>query len=263
MVVHAEDQDAIEAAVPTGAPLDRHHASRPPQGEAIAVEKVAKVAVSTGVASHCHIAHLSCMEALVALGNWGCSAEVAPHHLFLDKRRDDLGAMGKVNPPLRTHVDRAVLWDALASGDIPIMASDHAPHTREEKEWPFQDAPSGIPGVETMVPMAMVEARSGRLSLERLVDATATRPAAFLGLERRALEVGLEAHIAVYHPKAEVTIRADKLHQHCGFTPYEGMKAIFPLLVIGPGGVLVDDGEFQLNRPTGRYVGPTIEELKE
>ncbi len=161
VVVHAEDQGIIEQAVPSGDPLDRHNASRPPHGEAIAVEKVAKAAVSTGKADHCHIAHLSCREALVALGDWGCSSEVAPHHLFLDRRRDDLGAMGKVNPPLRTDEDRAALWSALASGSIPIIASDHAPHTREEKARPFDDAPSGIPGVETMVPMAMVEALEG------------------------------------------------------------------------------------------------------
>jgi dihydroorotase len=261
VVVHAEDQGAIETAEPTGEELEWHHTARPPLGEARAVQAVGRVAVSTGTPGSVHIAHVSCKEALAALGTTGVSVEVAPHHLFLDIRREDLRAFGKVNPPLRTDADRAALWAALADGRIAIMSSDHAPHTQEEKSWRFEDAPSGIPGVETMVPMAMVEARNGRLSLERLFDAAAVRPAAFLGLERRGIEVGLEAHLAVYDPKGERKIVADELHHRCGYTPYEGMLANFPRFVVGPSGVLVHDGVLQMSRPAGRYVGSTLEEL--
>ena len=261
VVVHAEDQGTIESAEPTGEELERHHTARPPLGEARAVQAVGRVAVSTGAPGSVHVAHVSCQEALAALGTFGMSAEVAPHHLFLDLRREDLRAFGKVNPPLRTDADRAALWAALGDGRLPILASDHAPHTQEEKSWRFEDAPSGIPGVETMVPMAMVEARNGRLSLDRLVDATSTRPAAFLGLERRGIEVGLEAHLAVYDPKGARKVRADALHQRCGYTPYEGMLANFPRMVVGPFEVLVHDGVFQMSRPMGRYAGSTLEEL--
>ena len=261
VVVHAEDQASIEAAEPTGEELERHHAQRPPLGEAGAVLHVAKVALSTGVPAHAHVAHVSCREALEALGDHGMSAEVTPHHLFLDMRREDLHARGKVNPPLRTDLDRAELWLALADGRIPIVASDHAPHTREEKARGFSDAPPGIPGVETMVPLLMTEVSTGRISLERMVSATSYRPAGFLGLEVRGLFEGAEAHIAVYDPKGTRRIDEDQLHHHCGWSPYHGMDAIFPRLVMSPGGVLVDDGVFQQSRPTGRYVGPTLEDL--
>ncbi len=260
-VVHAEDQTAIEEAEPTGEELEWHHTSRPPLGEARAVEQVAKVALSTPYPGHAHVAHLSCKEALAAMGGSGVSAEVAPHHLFLDNRREDLHAFGKMNPPLRTDGDRAALWAALAEGVIPIMASDHAPHTQEEKSLRFEDAPSGVPGVETMVPMAMAQAKNGRITLDRLIDAVSVRPAAFLGLEPRGLEVGNEAHVAVYDPKRARKVRADDLHQRCGWTPYEGIDAIFPILVLTPTGLLVDDGVIQQTDPGGRYVGLSLEEL--
>jgi dihydroorotase len=263
VVVHAEDQEAIDQAKPKGEWLDHHNDARPAMGEATAVHRVANVATSTQVAEHCHIAHISCKEALFALGDAAVSSEVTPHHLFLDKRRGDLGALGKVNPPLRTDSDRATLWLGLTEGRIPIMASDHAPHTREEKAQKFEDAPSGLPGVETMMPLAMTQVKNGQLTLNRLVDATSVLPADFLGLEPRGLEVGMEAHIAVYDPKDVRKIKADELHHKCGWTPYEGMEAIFPKLVVSTSGVLLDDGEFQQSEPSGRYVGKVLEDLKD
>jgi dihydroorotase len=175
--------------------------------------------------------------------------------------REDLGAKGKVNPPLRTDLDRAELWSALTDGRIPIVASDHAPHTQEEKAQRFPDAPSGMPGVETMVPLLMTEVKSGRISLGRIVNAVSVRPAAYLGLAPRGLTVGNEAHVAVYNPKGARRIDEDCLHHYCGWSPYKGMDAIFPTLVISPTGVLVEDGEFQQSRPTGRYVGATLEDI--
>ncbi len=261
VVVHAEDQAAIEAAEPVGEELEWHHTHRPPLGEAGAVELVGRVALSTERASNAHIAHVSCREALAALDDFGMSTEVAPHHLFLDMRREDLGARGKVNPPLRTSLDRAELWSALGDGRIPIVASDHAPHTQEEKATRFPDAPSGIPGVETMVPLLMTEVKNGRISLERMVSATSLRPAQYLGLSPRGIQVGNEAHLAVYDPKGTVRIDEDRLHQHCGWSPYNGMEAIFPYMVVSPTGMLVRDGEIQQSRPSGRYVGPTLEDL--
>jgi dihydroorotase len=261
VVVHAEDQASIEAAEPTGEELEWHHTHRPPLGEAGAVDLVGRVAQSTGRPGHAHVAHISCKEALAALDDHGMSAEVAPHHLLLDLRREDLGAKGKVNPPLRTDLDRAELWTALADGRIPIIASDHAPHTQEEKAVRFPDAPSGMPGVETMFPLLMQEVKNGRISLERLVNAVSVRPAAYLGLEPRGILVGNEAHLAVFDPKGPTRVDEDKLHQHCGWSPYAGMEAIFPRLVVSTAGVLVDDGELQMSRPPGRYVGLTLEDF--
>ncbi len=261
VVVHAEDQASIDAAEPVGEELEWHHTHRPPLGEAGAVDRVGRVALSTKVPGHAHVAHVSCREALAALGDYGMSAEVAPHHLFLDLRREDLRARGKVNPPLRTDLDRAELWSALADGRIPIVASDHAPHTQEEKARRFPDAPSGIPGVETMVPLLMTEVKSGRISLERMVSATSLRPAAYLGLAPRGVFVGAEAHLAVYDPKGTRRIEEDHLHHHCGWSPYAGLDAIFPSLVMSPGGLLVHDDVFQQSRPSGRYVGLTLEDF--
>ena len=261
VTVHAEDQDAIDRTVPVGEGLHRHDSSRPAQGEAAAVARACLAARTSGHPGRVHIAHLSCALALDAFAASGCSAEVTPHHLLLDRRMEGLGALGKVNPPLRTDADRAALWQALADGRVPVISSDHAPHTLEEKAKPFADAPSGMPGVETMVPMAMAHVKRGELTLERLVDACAVRPAAFLGLGERAIKVGAPAHIAAYDLQCPVEVSAEDLHSKCGWTPFEGQSAVFPRLVVGPGGVLIEDGVFQQSRPQGKYLGLDIEAL--
>ena len=92
------------------------------------------------------------------------------------------------------------------------------------------------------------------------MSASSVRPAAFLSLAPRGLFVGAEAHIAVYDPKGTTRIDEDRLHQHCGWSPYHGMDAIFPQLVVSPGGVLVHDGVFQQSKANGRYVGLTLED---
>jgi len=261
VAVHAEDQDAIDRTVPVGEGLHRHDCSRPAQGEAAAVARACLAARTSGHPARVHVAHLSCAQALDAFAASGCSAEVTPHHLLLDRRMEELGTLGKVNPPLRTDADRAAMWQALADGRVPVISSDHAPHTLEEKARPFADAPSGMPGVETMVPMAMAHVKRGTLTLERLVDACAARPAAFLGLGPRAIEAGAPAHLAAYDLHQVVEVCADDLHSKCGWTPFEGQPAVFPTLVVGPGGVLVDEGVFQQSRPQGRYVGLDIDGL--
>ena len=262
VTVHAEDQSVIEGVNPKGRGLHRHDASRPAMGEAAAVKQAVLAAATTGHPSRVHVAHVSCRQSLEALAGAGCSAEVTPHHLFLDRRMEGLKAFCKVNPPLRTDVDRAALLAALADGRIPVLSSDHAPHTREEKQQAFEDAPSGVPGVETMVPLMMAQLKEGRIGIDRLVDATATRPAAFLGIGRRSIEVGAVAHLAVYSLRDVVEVSAARLHHKCGWTPFEGMPAIFPRLVVGPGGILVDGGEWQLDRPAGRYVGLSLRDYK-
>ena len=261
VTVHAEDQDAIERTVPVGEGLHRHDSSRPAKGEAAAVARACLAARTTGHPGRVHIAHLSCAQALDAFAASGCSAEVTPHHLLLDRRMEELGAFGKVNPPLRTDADRAALWQALDDGRVPVLSSDHAPHTLEEKAKSFADAPSGMPGIETMVPMMMAHVKRGRIALDRLVDACAVRPAAFLGLGARAIEAGAPAHLAAYDLQQVAEVSADALHSRCGWTPYEGQPAVFPALVVGPGGVLVDGGAFQQSRPQGRHVALDIDAM--
>ncbi len=143
------------------------------------------------------------------------TCEVTPHHLFLTENDiDRLGPYGKVSPPLGQEKDQAALWENLEAVDV--VASDHAPHTREEKEGP--EPPPGMPGLETLLPLLLTAVTEGRLTLERLVELTHHNPARIFGL-RPPAESGVEID-----PQARWTVRGEELWTKCGWSPFEGMS---------------------------------------
>jgi dihydroorotase len=223
--VHAEAMSAL--AKEEGRTLPGHDHMRPPEAEAAAIGLLDRAAMESHGSPRIHVAHLSSAKGLEALARTPFTAEVTPHHLFLECTMT-LHARGKVNPPLRSAADRKALWPALVEGRIPCVASDHAPHTAEEKDLPFERAPAGVPGVETMLPLLLREVKRGDLPLERFVDATAKRPADLLGLNVGEIEVGRVANLIVVDPRETGPIKARGLHSKCGWTPFEGMEAIFP-----------------------------------
>ncbi len=235
VVVHAEDASLFRNGEP--ATLAGHSEARPKESEARAIETLARLRGD----AHTHVAHVSCVEALGAIPE-GTTTEVTPHHLFLDTKRP-LKAFGKVNPPLRSPEDREALWHAFAEGRVDVVATDHAPHTREEKEQPFDEAPSGMPGVATSLPLLLRQVRSEALSLERFVHATATRPAEILGIPKGSIEVGNDADLVVVDARNVVKITPRRVRYKCGWTPFEGMEGIFPRTVYLRGERIVEDGE--------------------
>jgi dihydroorotase len=129
-----------------------------------------------------------------------------------------------------------------------VIASDHAPHTLSEKHAPFPEAPSGIPGVETMVPLLLAEVLEKRISLQDVIAKTSTNPAALLGIPKAGFVPGDRADFALY-PKKKVPVDPDLLHSRCGFSPFEGIPAVFPSRVILGGTVVYDDGGFACGQP--------------
>ncbi|MDD1670676.1 MAG: dihydroorotase [Methanomicrobiales archaeon] len=210
---------------------------RPIEGEVRAVEKVKGMA-PTGM--HLHFCHLSTSDAVSATVPY--TSEVTPHHLLLsqeDFRRDD--PKGKVNPPLRGAADSARLF---ASWDrISVLASDHAPHTAEEKSGDFPAAPAGIPGVETMLPLLLPKVLSGEITLGSLIAKTSVNPCSILGIPAPGFLPGNRADFALY-PKEVTTVHAEGLHSRCGWTPFEGMEAVFPETVILGGRIVLHRGDF-------------------
>ena len=171
-----------------------------------------------------HVAHLSTsngLENLPALS----STEVCPHHLLLNL--DNCSSLDcKVDPPLRNVSDNNNLYDAYRGGKIPILASDHAPHTVEEKR--SDEPPSGMPGVETMVPLMLQEVVRKRLDLSRLVNSMAEAPADRLGLNRGRIEKGQPADFMFVDFKDSESINVDNLHSRSNWSPFEDWQAIFP-----------------------------------
>ncbi len=169
--VHAEDDHVIIKREERH-PKD-HAEARPSKAEASAIERLATFSSQNRI----NICHLTSKGGLDALGKGTFTCEATPHHMLLDLESCPSKGFCKVNPPLRTKMDREALLTAFAAGKVTILASDHAPHTIEEKEQEFDQAPSGVPGVETSFPLMMMLVKKEVISLEVLVKAgDAVRP---------------------------------------------------------------------------------------
>ncbi len=232
--------------------LAGHDRNRPRDGE---TETVRAIYRKYGKDTRLHFCHLSGAGSIAAAGF--ATVEVTPHHLFLSIGQsipDD--PLRKVNPPIRSEEERRQLWGMWDR--IDVIASDHAPHTLREKNVPFGEAPSGIPGVETMLPLLVARMKEGGLSRVSLMEKTSWRPAEILGIPRAGFLPGERADFALYG--GEVTaVSIDDLHSRAGWTPYEGFPAVFPDQVILGGSPAYRDGEFHETEPrwfTGRGYHP-------
>jgi len=189
--------------------------------------------------SNLHVAHLSTTDGLNNMPSLATS-EVCPHHLLLNL--DNCHSLDcKVDPPLRTRNDNHTLYNAFREGRIPILASDHAPHTISEKR--SNNPPSGLPGVETMIPLMLNEVSRGQLEMHRLVNAMSESPALRLGLDRGRISEGLTADFMIVDMKNSKPIDLDKLHSKANWTPFEDWPAIFPSKVYRRGELIADNGE--------------------
>lgn len=240
--IHAE-----EVLAGSDRDLSAHADLRPAAGEARAVRAVQ--ACNTAGA-RLHFCHMSTRDAALAAAG---TVEVTPHHLFLSRGMfEPEDTRGKMNPPLRSEPERRALWEAWDR--IDIVASDHAPHTREEKEEPFPSAPSGVPGVETMVPLLVAQVLDQKIPLADVIAKTSENPARILGIPPAGFLPGQRGDFALYPARAE-KIQGDLLHSRCGWTPFEGMQAVFPEIVIMAGDVVYDQGEFTRTTPRW-FAGP-------
>ncbi len=225
LVVHAEDEQSLKYFGALG--LHDHNQSRPPISAQIALSRALAIAEKTG--RTLHIAHTTTQRELeliqeARLKGVHVTCEVTPLHLFLNE--DDqhrLGNFGKVNPPLRSKSDQEALWRSLDV--IDTIGTDHAPHTREEKNQPYEQAPSGMPGVQTMLPLLLTAASQGRITLESIVKHCVTNPIQIFGLKNKgALEIGKDADIVLINQQQEYEITDAQILSKCGWTPFAGTK---------------------------------------
>jgi len=243
--VHAEDEAVIRAS---RGGID--HLSRRPKGAALsAIRKL----LAWGAPGRVYVCHLTSGEEADLASPF--YREAAPHHLFLSESlMGTLGAFAKVNPPLRSESDRAALWAALADGKIDCIGSDHAPHTAASKRRAPASSPSGVPGVETALPLMFNAFLKEGLPMQRLVALTSRNAARIFRIPRKgALATGLDADIAIIDPNEVRKVRAEGLHYKCGWTPYEGMTVVgWPKHTIIGGEVAYSEGSF--SKAKGRSV---------
>jgi dihydroorotase len=253
VTVHAEDADLFSEAARGRDDADAWSAYRTADAEIAAVERALDLADDAD--AQVHVAHTSTPEAVDAAAAADATCEVTPHHMFLSRDElSELGTHGRMNPPLRSEERREEVFARVANGTVDVVATDHAPHTREEKDAGIWDAPSGVPGVETMLPLLLEQARKGNLSYERVADLTARNPAEIFGLPRKGrIEEGRMADLVLVDPDAAREIRGADLHSKCGWTPFEGWTGVFPRLTMVRGTVAYEASDASLT-PDG--VGP-------
>jgi dihydroorotase len=175
-----------------------------------------------------HVLHVSCGEEmdLLAAHKDIASVEVTPHHLTLDAQDyARLGTKMQTNPPVRDARHRERLWFGVAQGIADILGSDHAPHTLEEKAKPYPQSPSGMTGVQTLVPVMLDHVNKGRLSLMRFVDMTSAGPARLFGIAGKGrIAAGYDADFTVVDLKRRGRIENRWIASRCGWSPYDGME---------------------------------------
>jgi dihydropyrimidinase len=273
--VHAEDGARIETLVGEAIAAGRTGPEaipsvRPPSVEAEAIRRAAALADAAGAGLY--VVHLSSGAGLRAVraaraAGVDIHAETCPHYLYLDQSHLEAGDQDFVcAPPLRGADDRAALWGALAVGDVEVVATDHCPFTTEDRRrgtggagWTdFTQIPGGLGGVETRLSLVHQGVVSGRLSLERWVEATSGAPARLFGLDRAkgAIRSGLDADLVVFDPGATRRLDASRLHSRCDHSSYEGRVVTgWPALTLSRGEVVASGGEPVDPRPgRGRFV---------
>ena len=253
IAVHAEDQQRIRqrrehllAGEPR--PADLHSIIQDPEAALLATRQALRL--SERFQRRLHVLHLSTgaeAELLRREKTALVSTEVTPQHLLLNRSAyGRLGSLAQMNPPLREEEDNRVLWQALVDGVIDCIATDHAPHTLAEKALPYPRCPSGMPGVETSLPLMLTQARAGRCSVADVSRWMSGRPAELYGLEGKGrLAVGCHGDLTVVDLGTSRPVRNGEMVSKCGWSPFDGWELVgWPVATVVAGVVGYAHGVF-------------------
>lgn len=256
--IHAEDEPRL---------IDRsgHRADNDPASHPVwrdetaalrATERLVRIARETG--ARVHLLHVSTAEEMDFIGPYkdNITVEVTPQHLtFHAEHYGDLGTRLQMNPPIRGLRHQERIWWGLRQGIADVLGSDHAPHTLEEKARPYPASPSGMPGVQTLVPVMLDHVAAGRLSLARFVDLSSAGPARIFGIARKGrIALGYDADLTVVDLKRRETITDAWSASKSGWTPYAGKTVTgWPIGTVVRGRRVMWDGDL-VTSSTGQAV---------
>ena len=266
VAVHAEDKDMLERGKEEMKRVGRDDVKaytkvHSPHAEEKAINRVTRLAGKSGAFIHfCHLSSLAGLQAFSTAKNAGLSVtcEVTPHHLLLSSRNLELHkTFALTDPPLRSRRNVEALWRVLKLGLIDTIASDHAPHTIEEKKtasvW---DAKPGIPGLETTLPLLLTQVNERRLTIQDVVKLTSEKPATIFHLKDRGrLKEDCWADLVVVDTKQEYEVDSSKFFSKAKYSPFDGWRVKDKLLKTFVNGVLVyDEGEIVAKPGTGQIL---------
>lgn len=249
MAVHSEDEPRLRARMAlasNGGPA-QHPVWRDVETARLATERLLRLARKAG--RRVHVLHITTADELPLLAAHRdvATVEVTPQHLTLEAPGcyEEHGTFAQMNPPIREGHHRQALWGAIANGLVDVVGSDHAPHTKAEKANPYPSSPSGMPGVQTLLPLLLDHMSAGRLTLERLVDLTSAGPQRIYGMAGKGrIAQGYQADFTVVDLEARRRIEASWLASRCGWSPFEGRFVTgWPIMTIVRGKTVMRDGQ--------------------
>jgi dihydroorotase len=250
MAVHCEDEPRLKerrALIPErGATAHLHPLWRDELTALTATRRL--LAAARRHRKRVHVLHVTTAEEMELLRAHKdlATVEVLPQHLTLAAPEcyDRLGTYAQMNPPIRDARHQAALWAAIQDGTVDVLGSDHAPHTRAEKDAGYPQSPSGMPGVQTMVALMLDHAAHGRLSIERVVDLLAAGPARIFGIAGKGrIAAGYDADLTLVDLKRRHTIANAEQASRCGWTPFDGMTVTgWPVATLIRGRTVMRDG---------------------
>ncbi len=255
---HSEDEARLKERVKLQRARDpaSHSEWRDAEAALLSTKRLLRVAAAAG--KRVHVLHVSTGEEMAVLARHKdiASVEVTPQHLTLTApdAYKLLGTRAQMNPPLRDRQHMERLWWGIAQGVVDVIGSDHAPHTLEEKSKDYPATPSGMPGVQTLVPVMLDHVNAGRLSLARFVDLTSAGPQRIFGIAGKGrIAVGYDADLTIVDLKAERVIENDWIGSKCGWTPFAGRKVKgWPVGTVVRGRLAMWEGE--LGKASGEPV---------
>lgn len=259
MAVHCEDEPRLKqrrALIPaSGATAHLHPVWR---DEATALTATTRlVGLARKHRKRVHVLHVTTADEMEFLRGHKevASVEVLPQHLTLvaPECYDRLGTYAQMNPPIRDARHQAALWEAVRDGTVDVLGSDHAPHTRAEKDAGYPLSPSGMPGVQTLLPLMLDHVHAGRLTLLRLVDLLCAGPARLFGIAGKGrIAAGGDADLSIVDLARRHTITDAEQASRCGWTPFAGMTVTgWPVATVIRGRTVMRDGQL-LGAPAGR-----------
>ncbi len=260
VIVHSEDEFRLRErksiAVASKNVAD-HHVWRDVETALKSTKRLVSLARKTG--RPVHVLHVTSAEEMDFLKDQKdiATVEVLPQHLTLSAPEcyERLGTFAQQNPPIREKRHQERLWQAINDETVDVLGSDHAPHTREEKNREYPNSPSGMPGTQTLVPLMLNHVNQGRLSLERFVQLTTENQRKTFGIKNKGrIAIGFDADFTVVDLKKENTITNQWMASKCGWTPFDGMKIKgWPVMTLLKGQIAMRDGEI-LRPSTGEAV---------
>ncbi|HYC73453.1 dihydroorotase [Brevundimonas sp.] len=246
---HSEDEYRLAERRPLARAGDwtSHPEVRDPESAILSTRRLVGLARETG--ARIHVLHVTTAEEVEFLADHKdvATMELTPQHLTLDgdEAYERLKGLAQMNPPIRNNYHIAGLWRGIEQGVADVLGSDHAPHTLEEKSRPYPASPSGMPGVQTLVPVMLTHVANRRLTLDRFIDLTSHGANRVFGIAGKGrMAEGYDADLTLVDLKAKRVIKHEDMATRSGWTPFDGFEATgWPMATIVRGRLVMRDGE--------------------